>query len=65
MANIARPSFIAELSSASEFSSDEMAIHYCDILCTVLNMHAPNSEEGHNSQLLSMVWVNKIWTFHS
>ena len=30
MANIDRPSFIAELSSASEFSSVEKAYQYCD-----------------------------------
>ena len=38
-----RPSFIAELSSASEFSSVEKANQYCDFLCTVLDKHAPPS----------------------
>ena len=36
IANIDRPSFIAELSSVSEFSSVENAV-----LCTVLDKHAP------------------------
>ena len=36
-ANINRPSFIAELSSVSEFSSVEKANHYCDYLRTVLH----------------------------
>ena len=43
MANIDHPSFIAELSSVSEFSSVEKANQYCDILITVLNKHAPPS----------------------
>ena len=43
MANIDRPSFIAELSSASEFSSVEKANQYCDFLRTVLDKHAPPS----------------------
>ena len=43
MANIDRPSFIAELSSVSEFSSDEKANQYCDFLRTVLDKHAPPS----------------------
>ena len=33
--NIDRPSFIAELSSVSEFSSVENANQFCDFLCTV------------------------------
>ena len=41
MANIDRPLFIAEFSSASEFSSVEKANQYCDSLRTVLNKHAP------------------------
>ena len=41
--NIDRPSFIAELSSVSEFSSVENANQFCDILHTVLDMHAPPS----------------------
>ena len=36
MANIDRPSFIAELSNVSEFSSVEKADQFCDLLCTVL-----------------------------
>ena len=43
MANIDRPSFIAELSSASDFSSVEKANQFCDILRTVLDKHAPPS----------------------
>ena len=40
MANIDRPSFIAELSSISEFSSVEKLNQYCVILPTVLDKHA-------------------------
>ena len=43
IANIDRPSFIAELSSVSEFSSVENANKFCDFLCTVLDKHAPPS----------------------
>ena len=43
MANIDRPSFIADLSSVSEFSSVEDANQYCDFLRTVLDKHAPPS----------------------
>ena len=43
IANIDRPSFIAELTSVSEFSSVEKAIQYCDVLRTVLDKHAPPS----------------------
>ena len=52
MANIDRPSFNAELSSVSEFSSVEKANHYCDFLRTVLDKHAPPSLRkamNHNS----------------
>ena len=42
-ANIDRPSFIAELSSVSEFSHVEKATQYCDSLLTVLEEHAPPS----------------------
>ena len=52
IANIDRPSFIAELSSVSEFSSVEKAIQFCDILRTVLDKHAPPSLRkviAHNS----------------
>ena len=43
MANIDRPSFIAELSSVSEFSSVDNASQFCDLLCTVLDKHAAPS----------------------
>ena len=43
IANIDRPSFIAELSSVSEFSSVENANQFCDFLRTVLDKHAPSS----------------------
>ena len=43
IANINRPSFIAELSSVSEFSSVEKANQFCDFLFTVLDKHAPPS----------------------
>ena len=41
IANIDRPSFIAELSSASEFPSVENANQFCGFLRTVLDKHAP------------------------
>ena len=43
IATIDRPSFIAELSSVSEFSSVERAKQFCDSLRTVLDKHAPPS----------------------
>ena len=43
IANIDRPSFIAELSSVSEFSSVENANQFCDFLRTVIDKHAPPS----------------------
>ena len=43
MANINRPSFNAELSSVSEFSSVYKANQFCDFLRTVLDKHAPPS----------------------
>ena len=43
IANIDRTSFIAELSSVSEFSSVENANQFCDFLRTVLDKHAPPS----------------------
>ena len=52
MANIDRPSFIAELSSASEFSSVEKSNQYSDFLRTVLDKLAPPSLQkviNHNS----------------
>ena len=52
ISNIDRPSFIAELSSVSEFSSVEKANQYCDFLHTVLDMHVPHSLQkviDHNS----------------
>ena len=41
IANIDRPSFIAELSSVSEFSSVEKANQFCDLLRTALDKNAP------------------------
>ena len=41
IAKIDRPSFIAELSGLSEFSSVENANQFCDALRTVLDKHAP------------------------
>ena len=52
IANIDRPSFIAELSSVSEFSSVENANQFCEILRTVIDKHAPPSQRKvitHNS----------------
>ena len=52
IANIDRPSFIAEHSSVSEFSSVEKANQLCDFLRTVLDKHAPPSlrkDITHNS----------------
>ena len=52
IANIDRKSFIAELSSVSEFSSVEKANQFCDFLRTVLDKHAPPSLQKvitHNS----------------
>ena len=52
MANIDHPSFIAELSSVSEFSSVEKVNQYSDFLRTVLDKHAPLSLQKvitHNS----------------
>ena len=43
IANIDRPSFIAELSSVTELSSVEKASQFCDYLRTVLDKHAPHS----------------------
>ena len=43
MANIDRPSFIAEFSSLSEFSSIEYADQYCDFLSTLLDKNATPS----------------------
>ena len=43
IANIDRPSFIADLSGVSEFSSVENANQFCDFLRTVLDKHAPPS----------------------
>ena len=43
IANIDRPSFIAELSSVSQFSSVEKANQFCDYLHTALDKHAPPS----------------------
>ena len=43
IANIDRPSFIAEVSSVSEFLSVEKANQFCDFLRTVLDKHATPS----------------------
>ena len=43
MANVDHPSFNAELSTVSEFSSVEKANQFCDSLRTVLDKHAPTS----------------------
>ena len=43
VSNIDCQSFIAELSSVSEFSSVEKANQFCDFLRTVLDKHAPSS----------------------
>ena len=55
MANIDCPSFIAELSSVSEFSSVEKATQYCDFLRTMPDKHAPPSLRKNKSRLLSTV----------
>ena len=55
MANIDRPSSIAELSSVSEFSSVEKANQFCDFLCTVLDKHAPPSLQKVITHKSSMV----------
>ena len=55
MANIDSPSFIAELSSVSEFSSVEKANQFCEFLRTVLDKHASPSLRkviAHNSSPL-------------
>ena len=52
IANTDRPSFIAELSSVSEFSSVENANQFCDFLRTVIDKHTPPSLRNvvtHNS----------------
>ena len=43
IANIDRPSFIAYISSVSEFSSVEKASQFCDFLRPAMDMHAPTS----------------------
>ena len=45
IANIDRPSFIAELSSVSVFSSVEKANQFCNFLRTVLDKHALPSQQ--------------------
>ena len=55
IANIDRPSFIAAISSVTEFSSVEKVNQYCDFLRTVLNKHAPPSllkVVNHNSSMV-------------
>ena len=59
IASIDRPSFIAELSSALEFSSVEKAKKFCDFFRTVLDKHAPPSLRNvitHNSS----PWLGSI-----
>ena len=59
IAKIDGPSFIAELSSVSEFSSVEKASQFFDFLRTVLDKHAPPSlwkDITHNSSL----WFESI-----
>ena len=59
IANIDRPSFIAERSSVSEFSSVEKANQFCDFLLTVIDKHAPPSlrkVRTHNSS----PWLESI-----
>ena len=63
--NIDRPSFIAELSSTSEFSSVEKANQYCDFLRTVLDKHAPPSLRkviNHISSTWSMSMRDELLT---
>ena len=43
MANIVRPSFIANVSNVSEFPSVEKTNQFCYFLCTMLDKHAPPS----------------------
>ena len=43
IANIDSPSFIAELSGVSEFTSVEKANQFGDVLRTVIDKHAPPS----------------------
>ena len=60
MANIDRPSFIAELSSVSEFSSFENANRFCDFLRTARDKHTPLSlrkDINHNSS----PWFESIY----
>ena len=57
MANIDRPSFIAELSSVSVFSSVEEANQFSDLLRTVLDKHAPPSLRKENN---SSRWFESI-----
>ena len=59
IAKIDRPSFIAELSGVSEFSSVENANQFCDFLRTVIDTYAPPSLRKvitHNSSL----WFESI-----
>ena len=67
IANIDCPSFNAELSSVSEFSSAEKANQFCDSLRTELDKHAPPSLQKaitHNSspwfQSIRELFIAKI-----
>ena len=65
MANIDRPSFLAEISSASELLSVGKANQFCDYLLTVLDKHEPPSLRkviNHNS---SPWFESKGLTFNS
>ena len=55
MANIDRPSFIAELSSVSEFSSVKKANQFCDSMRIVLDAHAPPSLQK------AMIHISSPW----
>ena len=59
IANIDRPSFIAELSSVPMFSSVEKVNQFCDFLRTALDKHAPPSLQkvmNHNTS----PWLGSI-----
>ena len=62
MANIDRPSFNAELSSVSEYSSVEKTNQFWDFLRSVLDKHAPPSLQKvitHNSS----PWFESIYIY--
>ena len=59
MDNIDRPSFIAELSSVSEFSSVEKTDQHCQFFCTVLHMYARHSPRKDITHISSQ-WFESI-----